>query len=86
MMKLDEWAWEIANAAYRASLFSQLTGRTPPQSVTDDEFNEAVRNHLTRVSRADRQDMVELATAAALEVHDRIVARNMKQARAQPLN
>jgi hypothetical protein len=86
MMKLDEWAWEIANAAYRASLFSQLTGRTPPRSVTDDEFNEVVRNHLTRASRADRQDMVELATAAALEVYDRIVARNMKQARAQPLN
>jgi hypothetical protein len=86
MMKLEDWAWEIANDAYRVNLFSQLTGRTPPQSVTDGEFDEVIRDHLTRVSTADRRDMVELATAAALEVYDRIVARNMRPVRTQPLN
>jgi len=86
-LRLEDWAWQIAADVYRVNLYSRLTGRTAPGgAVSDEQLARAIRESFTQTTDAAYREMVELATDAALSAYDRVVSRNVKQARAQLAN
>jgi hypothetical protein len=86
-LRLEDWAWQIAADVYRLNLYSRLTGRTAQgDAVSDEQLARAIRESFTQTNDAAYREMVDLATDAALSAYDRVVSRNVKQARAQPAN
>jgi len=86
-LRLEDWAWQIAADVYRLNLYGRLTGRTAPGgAVSDEQLARAIRESFNQTNDAAYGDMVELATDAALSAYDRVVSRNVKQARARPAN
>ncbi|MET4241302.1 hypothetical protein [Bradyrhizobium sp. RT10b] len=86
-LRLEDWAWPIAADVYRLNLYSRLTGRTAPGgTVSDEQLARAIRESFTQTNDDAYREMVELATDAALAAYDRVVSRNIKQARAQRAN
>jgi hypothetical protein len=84
-LDLKDWAWEVAANTYRLNLFGQLTGRANFEQarVSDDELAEAIRQSFTQLTDARYREAVQLATDAALEAYERVVAAAIRRARAR---